>query len=157
MITRLPILLVLIAGILTSCGRKYDGQINCDTPMTYEEAYSKKLGFPLPKGCFNVTYAEVADWQLHDIYARFEAPVDVCLRHIDTVLAWHDSMYKNNTSYPKAEITNSMRGGGDLTIPAPWFDLDKLKHGIEAGTNASHQPMIWVDTDRGVFYFHETD
>jgi hypothetical protein len=159
MALRLPIhLLLTVAVCATISCSKYDAQITCNTPMTYEEALSKKLDFPLPKGCSNVNYAMVMDWQLYDCYVRFEAPVDVCLRHMDTVIAWENQVYKTNRVYPTTEMTHFAEGGGgDQTIPASWFDLDKIHHGVEAGTGDSHQPKIWVDTNRGVFYYHETD
>jgi hypothetical protein len=37
-----------------------------------------------------------------------------------------------------------------------WFDLQTAKNVVGAGGRSS-QPQVWVDQDRGIFYFRRTD
>jgi hypothetical protein len=39
----------------------------------------------------------------------------------------------------------------------PWFTPDAIQSGVEGGKRRSHQPRVWVDTDRGVFYYEYMD
>lgn len=142
---------------LTACGPDYKERY--DTPLTYAQAMKeKRIDFPFPPSSHGIHYAMYGDWQAYQRLVRFEAPVEDCIRHIDAVLAWDDKVYNRTSSYPRINVTNVESHGGDVEMgPTPWFDVNNLKHGIYAGKDSSHTPEIWVDTDRGIFYFYETD
>jgi hypothetical protein len=142
---------------LAGCGVDYKKRY--DKPLSYAQAIREKdIAFPLPPSSHNINYAMYADWQAYQRLVRFEAPMEDCIRHIDVVLAWHAKMHKWTSSYPRVEVTSVEQHGGDTEMGAtPWFDVDKIRHGIYTGKNSSHTPEIWVDTDRGVFYYCETD
>lgn len=42
-------------------------------------------------------------------------------------------------------------------LPAPWFAPGDIRKGLVAGATRSHTPGIWIDTERGVFYYQYTD
>jgi hypothetical protein len=142
---------------LTACGLDYKKRF--DKPLTYEQAMKEKdIDFPLPKTAHNINSAMYVDWQVFQHFVRFEAPKEDCMANIDAVLAWHDKEHKTTTSYPRVPVTHVNPIGGDETMgPTPWFDVDKITNGIFAGKNDSRTPEIWVDLDRGVFYYFEAD
>ncbi len=37
--------------------------------------------------------------------------------------------------------------------PTPWFDVDKTVNGLYIGEDEMLKPQIWIDLDRGIFYF----
>ena len=146
-----------LVACLVSCGP--DSKKRYDAPLTYDQAIKvKDIDFPLPPTSHNINYAMYADWQAYQRLVRFEAPSEDCIRHIDAVIAWHNKQHKQTSSYPPTEVTTVVPHDGDQTMgPTPWFDVDKIRHGLFAGKDSSHTPQIWVDRDRGVFYYFETD
>ena len=160
MSVRISYLAVIVATFyLTGCGPGPDIKTRFDTPISYAQAIKEDdIDFPLPAASHNINYAMYGDWQAYQRFVRFEAPVEDCIRHIDVVLAWNDKMYKRISSYPRIEVASVEPHRGDSMMgPVPWFDVDKIRHGIYVGKASSHTPEIWVDRDRGVFYFYETD
>ena len=141
----------------TACGPDYKKRY--DTPLSYAQAIKEKdIDIPLPQSRRNINYAMYGDWQAYQRFVRFEAPVEDCIHHIDIVLAWDDKLYKRTSSYPRMTVSGAEPHDGDRTMGRiPWFDVDKIRHGIYTGKASSHTPEIWVDTDRGIFYFFETD
>jgi hypothetical protein len=100
----------------------------------------------------NVRFYYHSEWIEYEFAVRFEAPPEDCIKQIPIVLAWDDKTYNRTSSYPVINVTNVGRQT-DVT----WFDADKITNGIYAGKDGSHTPQIWIDRDRGVFYFWETD
>lgn len=43
-----------------------------------------------------------------------------------------------------------------MGLKVDWFDTAKIKHGL-IGTDRGSGATIWIDTERGLFYFHNTD
>jgi hypothetical protein len=128
--------------------------IRYDKPMSYMDATNAGFDFPLPTSSHNVRFYYFADWQAYEFAVRFEAPVEDCVKQIPIVLAWDDKTYNRTSSYPVINVTNVERQGeGHVT----WFDTDKITNGIYTGVDGSHTPQIWIDRDKGVFYFWETD
>jgi hypothetical protein len=131
-----------------------DVLVRYDKPLTYEEAVSKKdLRFPIPKSARNICYAVYLDWQAFDERMKFEAPVEDCIKHIDTIISQHGG----NPSYSKVEVTHVDLVGAGFLESAAWFDPESIKRGLFVGEDRSHKPRIWIDLDRGIFYFAEHD
>lgn len=42
-------------------------------------------------------------------------------------------------------------------LDVPWFDIENIKDGLSAGTGGPLVPTVWVDSQRGVFYYMVTD
>jgi len=144
---------------LTACaptqpahGKRYD------KPLTYAQATNEKdIIFPFPESAHNIYYGIYGEWQAYAKIVRFDAPVQDCLKHIDTVLAWDDKNYNRTSSYPRVTVTNVEPVDAGFPTPISWFKPDKITHGIHVGESGSHVPQIWVDSDRGTFYFRLTD
>lgn len=150
---------IAVALFLTACSRGPEYKKRYDTPLTYAQAIREKdIHIPLPASSHNINYAMYADWQAYQQFVRFEAPVEDCIRYIDLVLEWDDKIHKRKSSYPRLTVTGASPLDGDSMMGSiPWFDVNKIRHGIYTGKASSHTPEIWVDTDRGIFYFYETD
>ena len=39
----------------------------------------------------------------------------------------------------------------------PWFDPQSIRAGLVGGEEGGGQPVIWIDTNRGVFYYMCSD
>lgn len=132
--------------------------IRFDKPLTYAEASTNKdIDFPFPASSHDIYYGFYADWQAYTRIARFEAPVQDCIHQIDTVVAWDNRIYHRTSSYPHITITNVAPQGAGWLKSASWFTPETITNGIYAGLDSSHTPQIWVDTNRGIFYFMEND
>jgi hypothetical protein len=134
---------------VTSCGNTS----HFDKPLTYQEAQKAGIELPLPTSSHNITYYAHTEWQECQYAVRFEAPVEDCIRQIPVVLAWDDKFYKRISSHSQTNVTHV---DPVSDVPA-WFDIQKITNGIYTGDNGSQKPQIWIDRDRGVFYFLETD
>jgi len=152
-IVNLVVLAVILSGTV-SCGpdllRRYD------KPMTLEQAKTD-IRFPLPASCSNIYYAVYGDWQAYVEVVRFQAAVTDCIKHVDVVTAWDNATYKRTNSYSRGSIKSVQHQGCAWLDPVAWFDPDKITNGIYAGQEGSHLPQMWIDEDRGLFYFRETD
>ena len=150
------ITVVLGCLCLTGCGP--DGLYRFDNPLTYSEAAKNKdINFPLPSSSHDIYYGQYANWQEYTKIVRFQAPIQDCISQIDVVITWNSKGVNQTSSYPHITITNVEPPGADSLAPASWFTPETIKHGIYAGQISSYAPQIWVDTDRGIFYFKQTD
>jgi hypothetical protein len=145
--------------VLTSCSPNQPAHSKrYDKPLTYSQATKEKdITFPFPESAHNIYYGIYGEWQAYTMIVRFDAPVQDCLKHIDTVLAWDDKTYGRTSSYPRVTVTNVERVDAGFLTPTSWFTPDKITHGVHVGKGGGHVPQIWVDSDRGTFYFRETD
>jgi hypothetical protein len=129
--------------------------VRYDQPMSYLQATNAGFDFPLPASSHNVRFYYHTEWLEYEFVVRFEAPTEDCIKQIPIVLAWDDKTYNRTSSYPVINVTNVERQTDINDIK--WFDADKITNGVYTGENGSHTPQIWIDRDRGVFYFWETD
>ncbi|MPN05732.1 hypothetical protein SDC9_152985 [bioreactor metagenome] len=151
--------LVTACLALTACspsqptyGKRYD------KPLTYAQASQEKdIACPFPPSAHNIYYGIYGGGQAYTMIVRFDAPVEDCIKHIDTVLAWDDKNYSRTSSYPRVTVTNVEPVDAGFLTPTAWFTPDEITHGIHVGEDGSHVPQIWVDSDKGTFYFRETD
>lgn len=143
---------ILMGMCLIGCGP--DESLRYDQPMTYAEATNKPdIGFPFPPSSRNIYYGEYQDWQCYTLLVRFQAPVSDCISQIDTVIACDNRIINRTSTYPRITVTNvPFQGSGDFDS-VPWFTPNTITHGIYVGTNIDHGPQIWIDTDKGIFYF----
>lgn len=135
-------------------------------PVPRTEA-EQRCPIPLPAGARNVEYAVWSHWISFIVLVRFEAPPEECVKHIDTILTWHDEKNPALTtlqkrrprppSYSGVPVTHVDRVDTSVLKPVPWFNPHLITRGIHAGVPGSHTPEVWVDLERGVFYYRETD
>lgn len=129
-----------------------------DKPLTYSQALKESaIDFPLPASSSEIYYGMYADWQAYTRIVRFQAPVEECISQIDKVIAWNDKMYQRTSSYPRTKVSRVQRQGAGWLDPADWFCPETITNGLYVGENSSHKPQIWIDLDKGIFYFQEND
>lgn len=127
-------------------------------PMSLEEA-REELTVPLPDGAAEIQYACHAYGMVYDFMLKFRAPVEVCKAHALLLLAQH------NARVPERAVPAGLRPltrSPDPETPLPpitvtWWDIHNIKSGFTGGARGNHQPMIWIDADRGLFYLHFWD
>ena len=129
-----------------------------DSPITLEQA-RKDLKFPLPNEASDIYYAHYAQWIAYNFMIKFQAPIEICKSHAICLIE------KYNKENPDKKITPELIEIIEPPFPAEtgppfnitWFDVHNIKNGFEIGTGAIHQPSIWIDSDRNLFYYRLTD
>jgi hypothetical protein len=123
-------------------------------PISREEA-GRLTAFRFPKSARNIRFAHFREWVACETFLRFEAPVDDCLVCARDLLAAHNS---RNPGQPIARLRGLTlpvdRGDASSSVlDTSWFDVNSIQRGQEGGISSSRMPRIWVDTERGVFYY----
>jgi len=131
------------------------------TPLTVEQARQEDCPIPLPDSARKVQFVVASGGlQALEILVRFEAPVEVCKSHVQTVFEMND-LHKGFPRLDRLLVPLDRTPPpevGDMVGKAPWFDIDKIAHGLKAGNGSvSYEPQFWVDEDRGAFYCKITD
>ena len=129
--------------------------VQTPAPLTLAEARAQKCPIELPEGAGNVLFAAYAEWQAHEVYVKFEAPLPVCKAHAIRLLEEHN----RQTSLPPVSLEleaireppRPVQIGPPLNVK--WFDVESIKKDFMAGADGSHQPRIWIDADRSVLYY----
>ena len=126
-------------------------------PLAVRQA-RQYLNIALPDTATNVQFARYRNWLAVLDFIRFEAPSEDCLATAKTILAQHNA---NNPDMPVAGLSASLNPDWvvDDTSPltVPWFDPDTIPKGQSGGNFDSQEPVVWVDTVRGIFYYQLTD
>jgi hypothetical protein len=163
------LLLLCFWGIL-KLGSLWFGMSSEDrtnTPLDLQEA-RKDAGikdFPFPSSAHDIYYAQFACWQDYESLVRFQAPVKDCLASIPAVLKWarDDGSVQKPASYHPIHLkAAAVLPDSDDQHPVPWFERAVITHGVYAGWQSVDTPKewwpvdIWIDTDKGVFYFKQT-
>ncbi|MEI8195515.1 MAG: hypothetical protein WCI73_06375 [Phycisphaerae bacterium] len=119
-------------------------------PLTYAEA-RRHSPISLPPSARNIWIAKHRQWVGFEEYVRFEAPLAECE-------AFAESLLQNEKLAP-VDLTDqeprhpiSPKGIHDLS----WFDLAKVKNGLRNDGNMTLK-QIYIDRDRGVFYYVNSD
>ncbi|WP_397384056.1 hypothetical protein [Prosthecobacter sp.] len=155
----LTAVIVLFAMTAAKCNRPT--VLRFDAPMTRDEFLKKGIKFPTPSTARNIQIARYSYGFAYELLVRFEAPVSVCEQHVAEVLKWHD-MWRDKAMPKQEEPTAEKVDHVDYTEnsvlkPTPWFDPGALKRGLHVGKPGSSVPEIWIDQEKGIFYFRETD
>jgi hypothetical protein len=131
-------------------------KIIVDKPQTYNQA-RKRCPISLPPTASDIQYAMYGDWQIADHYVKFRAPVEDCIDNARVVIA------KNKKDHPqrRSDFDHTFEfvrkpASPDSTFlgKLPWFDIGNITNGISLGGDGDMQPHIWIDKDRGIFYYH---
>jgi len=127
-------------------------------PVTLDHAGGCPI--PLPPTAHSIQFYERSQFNFFSEFVRFEAPVDDCIEHVQSVrAAWGKEVdylrdrfgpLRSLAEPPPARTIAQERG-------VTWFDPQNIREGLAAGGGGSGIPMIWVDTERGVFYYELSD
>lgn len=116
-------------------------------PVTKEKAAKFFRSGYLPASAHDIQYAAAGCiTPAFETFFRFEAPVQDLLDHAK--LKYPDLVLE--------PITSVFQPKASMGVNADWFDTGKIKHGL-IGSKEGSGATIWIDTDRGVFYFFDTD
>lgn len=106
------------------------------------------IGTTLPDEATNIQLAEYREWIAAEDYLRFEAPVEVCFDHaaklFPNLQLAAEPIPEYFLSFPKSSHFQ------DLS----WFDLGNAGSVLSAREG---NQKIFIDQERGVFYYHFTD
>ncbi|MDI1311841.1 hypothetical protein [Prosthecobacter sp.] len=133
-----------------------------DVPMSRDEALKQGIRFPLPSTAHNIQIAQYSFGFAYELLVRFEAPVSVCEQHVAEVLKW-DEKNRHDKGMPKQDELSTEKVDhvgyieNSTLKPTPWFALGTLKRGLHVGKPGCSVPEIWIDQEKGIFYFRETD
>ena len=127
-----------------------------DGPVSRDKAL-QHCSLPIPSNAHDVEYASyAAGLQEGHFYVRFEAPVPDCFDTARTIFANHAKETPGYVipefqpvSHPEREKSSDLR--------IEWFDNDRISKGVTAGTGWSWEPRVWIDEERGIFYYEIND
>lgn len=108
----------------------------------------------LPETATNIQYAVWSLWQASQTFVRFDAPVSDCLEHAMTILrpyAQRPSVSIASTNVIGPLPAPFVVSPTDSTVP--WFDLPSFTAGMLFDVGGERAPTVWVDTNRGCFYY----
>lgn len=106
----------------------------------------------LPVEARNIGAAEYRQWIEFAQYARFEAPLPVCLGYAKLVVP--GAALQPVGEFQLERDARPLRS--EVFRDFSWFDLQTASNMIGSG-GGSNQPEVWIDQDRGVFYYRKTD
>jgi len=116
--------------------------------LTASEA-RKHIAVSLPDEATNIRFAGYREWIAADDYLRFEAPVDVCLKHAAVMMPKSPLQQHQDRSSSAGTHPSSLHLK-DLS----WFDLKRATNVVSARDGMK---ALFIDQDRGVFYYRFTD
>jgi hypothetical protein len=95
---------------------------------------------------------------------RFDAPVADCIATAKAILGNYNAANPgdkipgltefDNTHSSELADPNDIASGELVT---PWFHPEQIKKGQIGGELGSFTPQVWIDTDKGVFYYRYED
>jgi len=126
--------------------------------------------FSVPKTARWVRCSEFAYWLAYDLQVKFSAPYEDSIKTAEDILAKHRAEARvHQPDYVRIEI----RDGRYLTARREdatrfvaddlfqgskwWFHPGTIKNGLFLGERGPYVPQIWIDKERGLFYYKEAD
>jgi hypothetical protein len=125
-------------------------------PLSVAEA-RHHFTFPFPDSAINVHFASYREWIAAKDFIRFEAPAADCIAAAEQLIKDHNAKHPDRTipALSALEVVKHVVEPEPLSVP--WFTPQTIRKGLVGGQSGSHQPLIWVDTERGVFYYQYRD
>ena len=123
--------------------------------ITPQSAQAARAGcpIPLPDAASNVQYAVWSFGEVEQSWTRFEAPAAVCLAHAESMVQPFRSLQGYAvTTTPIAEDTGVLCVLDPTEVDLTWFDDCRSATGSVFRVTGGRAPVIWVDTENGVFY-----
>ena len=150
------VVFVALAGVVW--GIFFPHETKTSGPVSLDRAQDCPI--PLPPSARNIQFYKWYPFNFFIEFVRFEAPVEDCMGHVETVLAvWRkDFDYLSDLPKPVSDLEEPPRlHAFAKERGVAWFDPHSIRKGVSASGGGSGVPMIWVDTERGVFYYMLTD
>ena len=121
-------------------------------PQTAEEA-RPDCPIPLPDAARNVQFAVWSFGEVIQSWTRFEAPVSECLNHAEAMVEPFKKLegYAVSTT-PIPEDTGVLCVLDPTEVNLSWFADCQSADGPVFRVTGGRAPVIWVDTNNGIFY-----
>jgi|SRR5882672_3461584 len=135
---------------------------SCTTrPISLEEA-EKTFTFPFPRSASNIQFACYKEFLACTILVRFEAPSADCIAAVPAALDYQGFAEINKLSDEARVLRPVSKMFFDKTqdtgpLVVPWFNPDQIGVGLETGFAGSYEQKVWIDTERGIFYYRLCD
>jgi len=133
-----------------------------EKPLAVEQARAKNCPILLPDDAKNVQFASFSEFIAYDIMVRFEAPPnegrDWAQHLVDLDAKEHkqpSTKIRLDPFNPKAMQVSDPQAM-DLG-PVPWFDTTHITNGVTAIVPIGNYCQIYIDDQRGIFYYLQTD
>jgi len=121
-------------------------------PQSREEAQDE-CPIPLPETATNVQYAVWSFGEVLQSWIRFEAPPADCLTHAESMVgSFRAREGYSVTTTPIAEDTGVLCVLDPTEVDLSWFEDCQTATGSIFRVIGGRAPVIWVDTQGGVFY-----
>ena len=129
-----------------------------DSPLSLEQA-RQDLKFPLPDEASDIYYAHYHQMISYMFMVKFSAPIEICKSHaIDTIQRFNGNNPDRQINLEFSAITEPLSSAeSNPILNVTWFDAHNIKNGLMIGVMGAMQPMIWIDTDRNLFYYEIMD
>jgi hypothetical protein len=131
------------------------GVIQTPVPLSLTAAHLRAdCPISLPETATNIQYAVWSLWKASQTFVRFDAPTSVCLEHARNVLQPYSQ--RAGVSVSSTYVIGPLPAPfvispKDLTVT--WFDLPRFSAGMVFEVSGGRAPSVWVDTNRGCFYY----
>jgi hypothetical protein len=121
---------------------------------------------PFPTAARDFQFADYGEWLGAECYFSFRAPPDICVAYAHKVLQEHNRRHPDEPSpglKPFSLVQDTPHGPvilqapespalGHERMPLHWFRPDLIREGVEGGERFQ-KGKVWVDTNRGIFYY----
>jgi len=152
--------LTIITGliVLSAWDTVVPYEYQTEAPQSFSEA-CKRSPIELPASARDVQMASRSAWMMYVDYVRFEASSADCELHAKKMLPFAEAKPFPSASdspetlafeFPPTFPTG--RGGRKLD----WFDVQNITNGVRFGEGGPGEAVIYVDRDRGIFYYWKT-
>lgn len=114
----------------------------------------------LPPSAHNLYVSEQGAWLAHHCEVRFDATVEDCIATADRVKVRFADEFDRELQEPfRIDRERGVVPPSDLVVSRRkwWLTTNSIRNGLYYPGGGSSEPEVWVDTDRGVFYFRVTD
>lgn len=126
-------------------------------PLSRSELTASLLPVPIPPEASDIQFAEYREWQAYEMYVRFRAPTDVCGAYAKALIDNQNAKPQTKRISEFRTMTTAPAKVSSTELSIDWFTPDTIKTGSEAGDDGSWNPRIWIDSERGIFYYRLTD
>jgi len=124
----------------------------------------------VPKTAAWVRCSEYSYWIAYDLQVKFKAPYEDSMKAAEDILEQRRAEAgAQQPDYIRVQIRDgryqtSMPGYAARSVADDlmqgtkwWFNPENIMNGVYLGARGPYVPQIWIDKDRGLFYYRETD
>lgn len=127
-----------------------------DQPLRREQA--GRCPIPVPSDAKNIYFASYADLPAYQVFVRMELPFDEAMRFAEERLKEYENKSGRHLDLNPRPVTSEPELGLE---PLPglnlrWFDIQNIHNGLLFG-DINTGPRAWVDKERNLFYYCESD